>query len=65
MTIEEIKQYFGGNAFYRFNGTAAELAELQDRDVNSYNYIVADYVIYFSPERPVSDERAILFTTQE
>jgi hypothetical protein len=62
MTNEEILNYFGPNTVYRFNGTLQELAQLQESNSNSYNYLIVAEVIYVAAQNPIADSRAIVFT---
>lgn len=60
MTNQEIKNYFGRDAVYMFNGSLNELNSLMIDNNISYNYIVAQYQIYFIAHGDFTDERAVL-----
>jgi hypothetical protein len=62
MTNEQLTAHFGPRTVYRFDGTLAELADLQNNAGNSYNYIVSDGAIYYVADLPVIDSRAVAIT---
>jgi hypothetical protein len=62
MTKQEILNYFGPSTVYQFNGTLQELAQLQESNNNSYNYLVVAEVIYVAAQNPIVDDRVTVFT---
>jgi len=58
MNTQEIKDYFGDRVIYTFSGSLDELADLQSKTTNSYNYIIVAGQIYFVAEKSVDDARA-------
>lgn len=62
MTEQEIKNYFGANIIYRWNGTLDELADFMNEAGISYNYIVVIDVIYFIAQSELAEhDNAIVF----
>ena len=60
MTNQEIKDYFGQQTVYRFDGSLKDLQSLMESQGISYNYIVDQYQVYFIAYGLVSDNRAVL-----
>ncbi len=62
MTNQEILDYFNTNV-YTFNGSLAELDELQQSNNNSYTYLIVGGIIYFKSDSPLDgiDTRVELF----
>lgn len=60
MTEQEIKNYFGETAVYKFNGTVEDLHSLMVSLNTGYNYLIDQYQIYVAPQGPINDSRAVL-----
>ncbi len=60
MTNQEIKDYFGQQSIYRFDGSLEDLKNLMESQSVSYNYIVDQYQVYFIAHGQISDSRAVL-----
>lgn len=65
MTNNEILDYYNNVPnVYKFDGTLADLDNLQQSTSNGYNYIKVRDSIYFAAQNPVSDTRATLITKE-
>ena len=56
MTLEEIKQYFGQNQTYQFNGTESQLHDLMLSLNANYHTLVVRDVVYFTTAIDISNE---------
>lgn len=62
MTLQEIKDHFGDNIIYKFNGTRDELYALMMDNSTGYNYIMVNDEIYFTSLVKVDDVKIEIIT---
>lgn len=59
MSIEDIKNYFGGQQVYQFNGTAIELHDLMLSLNTSYSTLKVNDVLYFTTFIEISNANVV------
>lgn len=62
MSLEEICSHFGNTTIYQFNSTIVELGNLMEENASSYNYIIANDIIYFVAMNAINDVRVEVIT---
>ena len=59
MSIDDIKNYFGGQQVYQFNGTTTELHDLMLSLNTSYSTLKVNDVLYFTTFIEISNANVV------